>query len=731
MKKIVALSAILLLLHYVVAAQAPGIFNYQGVARNSVGNVLPNKNISLRLSIHDNTANGPVVYSETRSVLTSGVGLFSVQVGSPGATNTTGTIAGVNWGTGDKFIQVEVDPDGGSNFINVGSSQLASVPYAMFAASGNPGPQGPVGPAGPQGPVGPVGPVGPQGATGPIGPVGPQGATGPVGPQGPLGPAGPQGAIGPVGPQGPVGPAGPVGATGPVGPAGPIGPQGPAGPVGPAANLNGTTNTIVKFTDPTTGGNSQLTDDGTSVGLNTPTLSPNIKFQVTAPSIGNTIRGTLAGVPATSIATAGSIYGESTNGIGVIGVSGTQNGVYGLSTGTLGGTVGVSTGSGNGIWGVATGTGVAGFFDGGVQGRGIIVSTGASGFGTSTPSGRLMVMQPATPVPAIDTFPAIHGYSYTALGAMKGGVSGSYNGSNYGTGVHGVGYNGVSLVDCNAAFGINNQDLGVYGSSNTAGVEGTSVGGIGVVGYNRNASFAATTGVGNVYGVYGNATTVGGASPPNVRYGVYGFASGATTNYAGYFSGNVQITGSIAKGGGTFKIDHPTDPENKYLYHSFIESPDMMNVYNGNITTGNDGYATVQLPEYFDALNKDFRYQLTVIGGTFAQAIVAKEISGNTFVIRTNEPNIKVSWMVTGVRNDKYAQAHRVVAEVDKEPEFRGRYLHAAEWGQPESRSIDAVTRPRSTDKLNTTPKTPVKHPSEPVKPTQGVAGVELQTETK
>ncbi|WP_129022090.1 collagen-like domain-containing protein [Edaphocola flava] len=671
MKKLILSIAIAFAAIQVGTAQAPQKFNYQGVARNNTGAALANQSLGLRISILDGSSSGTVVYSETQSATTNTYGLYNISVGN--GTPVTGTMAAVNWGTGDKYMKVEIDPAGGTNYTNLGATQLLSVPFALHAANG-----GVAGPAGPQGPAGPAGPVG---ATGP------NGATGA---QGPAGPAGPQGPVGATGAQGPAGPVGATGAAGATGAQGPAGPQGPAG----SANISGTTNTLVKFTGATTGGNSQLTDDGTSVGVNTGTLSPNIKFQVTAGAIGNAMRATLTGTPATSIATAGSVYGESTTGIGVIGVSGSQNGVYGLSTGTLGGTVGVATGTGNGIWGVATGAGVAGFFDGGTTGRGIVVSTGASGFGTSTPSGRLHVMQPATPVPAIDTFAAITGYSYTSQACLKAGVFGNYNGSNYGVGVQGTGYNGVNNQDANTIFGVGNQDLGVYGSANTAGVMGASVGGIGVVGYNKNASFAATTGIGNTYGVYGNAQTVGGATVPTVRYGVYGFASGATTNYAGYFSGNVQITGSIAKGSGTFKIDHPLDPENKYLYHSFVESPDMMNIYNGNITTDANGYATVKLPEYFESLNQDFRYQLTVIGA-FAQAIVAQEVSGNEFRIQTNQPGIKVSWQVTGVRHDKYANAHRVVPEVEKEPQFKGRYLHAAEWGMPEDRSIDAITRPK------------------------------------
>jgi hypothetical protein len=138
---------------------------------------------------------------------------------------------------------------------------------------------------------------------------------------------------------------------------------------------------------------------------------------------------------------------------------------------------------------------------------------------------------------------------------------------------------------------------------------------------------------------------------------------------------NLKIIGNLSKGGGSFKIDSPLDPANKYLYHSFVESPDMMNIYNGSVTTDKHGMATVTLPEYFDALNKDFRYQLTAIG-SFAQATVAKEIQDNQFAIRTNKPGVKVSWQVTGIRHDAYANAHRVQVEEQKPPREQGHYLH-------------------------------------------------------
>jgi hypothetical protein len=157
--------------------------------------------------------------------------------------------------------------------------------------------------------------------------------------------------------------------------------------------------------------------------------------------------------------------------------------------------------------------------------------------------------------------------------------------------------------------------------------------------------------------------------------------------------GNLQVDGTVSKGAGSFQIDHPLDPANKYLYHSFVESPDMMNVYNGNVITNNRGVATVVLPDYFEALNRDFRYQLTVIG-QFAQAIVGKKIGHNRFVIRTSKPNVEVSWQVTGIRQDTYANAHRIQVEEEKPPQEQGHYLHPELFGGTEKQAIGATSSP-------------------------------------
>jgi trimeric autotransporter adhesin len=148
-------------------------------------------------------------------------------------------------------------------------------------------------------------------------------------------------------------------------------------------------------------------------------------------------------------------------------------------------------------------------------------------------------------------------------------------------------------------------------------------------------------------------------------------------------SGNVSIKGNLSKGGGSFKIDHPLDPVNKYLYHSFVESPDMMNIYNGVIVLDANGEAVVGLPDWFEALNRDFRYQLTPVGAPGPNLYIAEEVASNQFKIAGGKPGSKVSWQVTGIRQDAYANAYRIPTEEEKPPQERGHYLHPELFGAP------------------------------------------------
>jgi hypothetical protein len=139
-----------------------------------------------------------------------------------------------------------------------------------------------------------------------------------------------------------------------------------------------------------------------------------------------------------------------------------------------------------------------------------------------------------------------------------------------------------------------------------------------------------------------------------------------TVNGAATVNGNVVVHGRVAKSNSTFRIDHPLDPAHKYLVHSTVESPDMKNVYDGIITLDANGEAEVRMPDYFEALNRDFRYQLTCVG-EHAPVYVSREMQGNSFRISGGKSGLEVSWMVTGIRHDLYAETHRIPTEETRE----------------------------------------------------------------
>jgi hypothetical protein len=365
-------------------------------------------------------------------------------------------------------------------------------------------------------------------------------------------------------------------------------------------------------------------------------------------------------------------------------------GLRGDSTAASGATYGVygsnSSPQGVGVYGVSTNTGqfgvgirgVSAALNGsGVQGQSTLTTgevTGVSGFINS------------------DEGQAVNGFSNSLTG-NGAGVVGSGNGDNS-IGVYGGAGNGpygtFGWTAADDATGVGGWNQSFTGA--TRGVSGLvySVDGIALLG-----TSTATTGSTN--GLYATvASTTGRAvegwatAGSGLNYGVYGRTSSAA-GYAGWFQGRVHVNGTLSKSAGSFKIDHPLDPENRTLSHSFVESPDMKNVYDGVVTTDAAGYATVELPDWFGALNRDFRYQLTVIDGgeAFVLAKVAREIEANRFVVRTSAGNVKVSWQVTGIRQDAYAERHRIPVEEWKPEDQRGRYLNPDAFDAPEERGVE------------------------------------------
>jgi len=265
------------MLSYGAYAQAPEKMSYQAVIRDVNQNLLTNQPVGMQITILEGSPSGTVVYQEEQTASTNANGLTSLEIGL--GTVISGDFSSIDWSIGTYFIKTETDPTGGSNYTITGTSQMLSVPYALYAkTSGNgQGPQGPAGldgatgatgPMGPQGPAGLDGATGLTGATGPMGPQGPAGldgatgatgATGPMGPQGPAGLDGAMGSTGSTGATGPQGPTGATGATGPMGPQGPAGATGATGATGPAGTYTaGTGIDITGGVISATGGSSSL-----------------------------------------------------------------------------------------------------------------------------------------------------------------------------------------------------------------------------------------------------------------------------------------------------------------------------------------------------------------------------------------------------------------------------------------------------------------------------------------
>lgn len=405
-----------------------------------------------------------------------------------------------------------------------------------------------------------------------------------------------------------------------------------------------------------------------------------------AGGVGAWVAGSLgAASPAEAAAGQSLLMGKTTNSAGTSATkmsatsAATAFTIAQLGTGTaVYGVVSATSGAGRGVYGRTASPAGDGVL---AVNAAASASTGTALHAVGNKNTGLKATSEQTAVDANGGYTALQAYGTTYGGILQSAGTGAYaSGGVYGvyaaastTGVYGSGSTGVNGVG---------GTTGVYGYGPT-GVRGTTGNGAGdsVLGdggqYGVHGMNASTAGVlgesgyvgvwgeGATYGVFGHTSgTTGGA------YGVMGSAGGSA--WAVYSLGNAGVQGTLSKLAGSFKIDHPLDPTRKWLSHSFVESPDMMNVYNGVADLDAAGRATVQLPAYFGALNRDFRYQLTAIGQAAPDLHVASEVARNRFVIAGGTPNGRVSWQVTGIRQDAYAKAHPIVVETAKDADETG-----------------------------------------------------------
>ena len=344
----------------------------------------------------------------------------------------------------------------------------------------------------------------------------------------------------------------------------------------------------------------------------------------------------------------------------------------GYSSGDGAGAFGENTGDGYGLFGNATGTNGIGSYaqatgTGGVGVYGVATSTDAN-------AGLFYANNVANSYSALfaqhdGTGSAISGVVTTGTG--RGGTFISANDA----GAIGVSTNTTSN---SGIAGLGNNGTTYYSPVDGAGVSGTGEN-TGVAGYGLTPS-DNTIGVLGSFDGGGNNDGMGVAGFGDANAG-WGFGVWGQGNFYGvYANGDMGCAGVK-----TFIIDHPLDPENKFLKHFSMESPEILNVYRGNIILDNSGSAEVQLPSYFNSINVNFSYQLTPIGGAAPDLHILNSIDNNgIFKISGGSPNLKVSWIVYAERNDLYVQKNpdKTIAELPKKGNRKGRYLMAELYGK-------------------------------------------------
>ena len=403
--------------------------------------------------------------------------------------------------------------------------------------------------------------------------------------------------------------------------------------------------------------------------------NPPVDLQPTSPGTLQTGHLNISGTATVGLLKSkGTVFGESTAPTGYAyggfftAASNQGRGFYGFASSpsglTYGGFFQNASESGRAVYGLATST--TGFNYGGY-------------FQTASDTGRGVIGVAASPT----------GTTYGVLGKAVSPTG--YGVFSDGT----LGVNGKVVVGTTTAAPVVTSRARFYGDGSSISLYAQN----GPISFNYLVSAALggqATGSSYQIGALGEAKSTNGnsvglygvASGSKSNFAVYGTAIGGTTDYAGYFSGLLYAASSSA-GVKAFMIDHPLDPENKVLSHSSVESDERLNVYRGVVTTDARGYATVSVPAWFEALNEDILYQLTVLdyadSDSFTLAKVVQDVKSGKFKIRSSTPRARISWQVTGRRHDPTSKAYPLQVERMKNADERGKYYAPEAYGKDES----------------------------------------------
>lgn len=673
-------------------AQTPQRINYQGVARDISGNPLVSQPIGLLFTFREGGPSGSAVYEETFAITTNALGLFSLHLGA--GTPLTGTFSDIDWTPGDIWLEVSMDATGGTSYSLMGSSEMVSVPYALVADSalngGSKWTDSPYGiyrnshvtvgsPATYDYIIFYAGDsIASNSAAGWFGKYHPaDSATALV-----VNHAG-KGAGLYVNHSGTKGNAFAVQTTGGTNPysAAWVLNSNPSNAFLVQNTLAASTADAVVIQNAGSADALDILHNHATTGSAANIFSANPTNSTPALAVGNAGTGPVGQFNAgpNSTMPAVSVIQNSLTGLGgqfvMTHANNTGIGVHVQNAGRGAGLRIDNTNPSSNTPGVM------------VEHNGLFP---AAQIVTQGDGGALVLTQNNS----ISTAPALR---VVQKGYNEGGkyeIQNTFNGEAavYGT-TNGTG-SAAYFETTSTSSSASTVEASCNGNSSSRAGNFINAGtGTGVYGQKPSTGFSGRAGhFQNFYTsntsdavLIQTNTTIGGTYALHANHS--GAGKGILISGGGDVGGNFNVSGTLSKGGGSFKIDHPLDPTNKYLYHSFVESPDMMNIYNGIVIADSSGHATVNLPDWFDALNRDFRYQLTCIGG-FAPVYVSRKVAANSFEIAGATPGMEISWQLTGIRHDAFANASRIPVEVDKPEQEKGTYLHPEAWGQPLSTGL-------------------------------------------